>query len=189
MAFCYGGRGASVIPPQTGIGLKSGAMQAGATIGNTTRYLISMIDIAHIYHFRSLDPLLATGGQPLEEELRALAAAGFKLVINLALPTSDNTLPNEAEIVRGLNMEYLAIPVVWEAPRPEDFARFCAVMDANTQRRRFVHCAANYRVASFIYLYRVMRLGWSPERAQKDLYAIWQPDATWRRFIVGMTKA
>ena len=148
-----------------------------------------MTNIADIYHFRHLEPLLATGGQPLEEELRALATAGFELVINLALPTSDNAVPNEAEIVRGLNMEYVAIPVVWEAPRPEDFAHFCAVMDANIQRRRFVHCAANYRVASVIYLYRVMRLGWAPQRAREDLYAIWQPDAIWRRFIAAMSKA
>lgn len=148
-----------------------------------------MIDVTHIYHFRHLEPLLATGGQPLEAELRALAAAGFEVVINLALPTSDNALPNEAEIVYGLGLEYLAIPVVWEAPRPEDFARFRAAMDANAQRRRFVHCAANYRVSSFIYLYRVTRLGWSPQRAGEDLYAVWQPDPTWRRFIAEMSKA
>ena len=147
-----------------------------------------MVDIAHIYHFRSLDPLLATGGQPLAEELRALAVAGFELVINLAMPTSDNALPNEAEIVRGLNMEYLAIPVVWEAPRPENFAHFCAAMEANTQRRRFVHCAANYRVSAFIYLYRVVRMGWSPRQAEGDLYAIWQPDATWRQFIADIMR-
>lgn len=148
-----------------------------------------MSDIADICNFLDLEPLLATGGQPLEEELRALAAAGFELVINLALPTSDNALPNESEIVHALGMAYIPIPVVWEAPRPDDFARFCAAMEANTQRRRFVHCAANYRVASFIYLYRVMRLGWTPQRAERDLYAIWRPDATWRRFIAEMSKA
>jgi len=146
-----------------------------------------MFDIAEIYHFRSLDPLLATGGQPLAEELEALAQSGFELVINLAMPTSDNALPNEADLVRALGMDYIAIPVVWEAPRREDFARFCVAMDAHASRRRFVHCAANYRVSSFIYLYRVLRLGWPRERAEGDLYAIWQPDAIWRGFIAEMS--
>ena len=146
-----------------------------------------MSDIADIYHFRPLDPLLATGGQPLPEEFAALAQSGFELVINLAMPTSDNALPDEAELVRAHGMDYIAIPVVWEAPQPEDFARFCAAMDAHATRRRFVHCAANYRVSSFIYLYRLVRLGWSRARAADDLHAVWQPDATWRRFIAEMS--
>lgn len=142
-----------------------------------------MTDIAEIYHFRALDARLATGGQPLPAELEALAKVGFEVVINLAMPTSDNALPNEAELVRALQMDYIAIPVVWEAPQRQDFALFCAAMDANASRRRFVHCAANYRVASFMYLYRVVRLGWPSEMAAGDLYAVWRPDDTWDRFI------
>ena len=41
--------------------------------------------LEEIYNFRWRTPDLATGGQPLEVELRAVAAAQVEAVINLAL--------------------------------------------------------------------------------------------------------
>ncbi len=42
-------------------------------------------DIESIYNFLRLDERLITSGQPSEEELAAVARAGFEVVINLAL--------------------------------------------------------------------------------------------------------
>ncbi|MBT9613304.1 MAG: hypothetical protein IV108_08585 [Burkholderiales bacterium] len=41
--------------------------------------------LERINNFRWCAPDLATAGQPLEEELHAVANAGFEVVINLAL--------------------------------------------------------------------------------------------------------
>lgn len=136
-----------------------------------------------IINYFPFSPQLATGGQPTAAQLDALAAAGFEVVINLAMPTSTNALPNEAELVAAGGMDYIAIPVVWENPTLDDLARFCAAMDATAGRRVFVHCALNWRVSTFMYLYRMLKLGVPREEAVWDMLAIWEPDETWSAFI------
>jgi uncharacterized protein (TIGR01244 family) len=139
--------------------------------------------LSAIYHFRSLDGRLGTSGQPTEAQFQTIRQAGFEVVINLALPTSDNAIPNEGSIVTALGMSYVHIPVNFQQPSADDFEAFCQVMDAFEGRRVFVHCAANMRVSAFVYLYRVLRQAAEPARAEKDLYAIWQPDEVWDQFM------
>src|SRR5262249_31987712 len=104
-------------------------------------------------------------------------------VINLALPTSDNALANEGSIVTALGMSYAHLPVNFQAPMAEDFKAFCGLMKAFEGRRVFVHCAANMRVSSFIFLYRVLHQNVPRPNAERDLRAIWDPDEVWSRFI------
>jgi hypothetical protein len=56
-------------------------------------------------------------------------------------------------------------------------------MEAFEDRRVFVHCAVNKRVSAFVFLYRVLRGDSAIGEAEKDLHAIWEPDAVWSRFI------
>lgn len=136
-----------------------------------------------IYNFLRCSERLVTGGQPNAEEVARVAAAGYEVVINLALPDSDYALPNEAECVRKAGMQYIHIPVVWEEPRAEDFARFARAMDATRERRVFLHCAANMRVSSFLLVYRIVREGWSYAQARAELEKIWLPNTTWSTCI------
>lgn len=136
-----------------------------------------------IRNFRRLDDRVSTGGQPTEEQLAALAVSGVQAVINLALPTSTHALPDERAVVTGLGMEYVAIPVVFEAPAAADFARFCAEMAARRGQRLFIHCALNCRVSAFVALRRVLQEGWSRESAWAALREIWEPDEVWSRFL------
>src|SRR4051812_33706928 len=144
---------------------------------------VSRKGLLEIYNFRAIAEGLGTAGQPTEAQLRAVGEAGFDAVINLALPTSDNAIPNEGSIVTGLGMSYVHIPVDFKAPTSRDFQAFCSVMDAFKDRRVFVHCAANMRVSAFVFLYRVLHKGTSTAEAERDLLAIWQPDDVWSRFI------
>jgi protein tyrosine phosphatase (PTP) superfamily phosphohydrolase (DUF442 family) len=139
--------------------------------------------LSEIYKFHSFGDKLATGGQPTEAQLRQVREAGFDTVINLALPTSDNALPNEGSIVTGLGMTYIHIPVNFKAPAPEDFRTFSRVMQAVDGHRVFVHCAANMRVSAFIYLYRVMFKDVAASEARHALNAIWKPDDVWSKYI------
>lgn len=136
-----------------------------------------------IYKFLRCSERLATGGQPTEAQLAHLATAGYEVVINLALSDSDYALPNEAELVRRAGMEYIHIPVDWEQPCANDFARFARAMDRVQDRRVFLHCAANMRVSSFLLVYRVLRAGWSYADARVELEKIWLPNRTWSSFI------
>jgi protein tyrosine phosphatase (PTP) superfamily phosphohydrolase (DUF442 family) len=139
--------------------------------------------LSEIYNFRSFGDKLATAGQPTEAQFKQVRDAGFEAIVNLALPTSDNALPNEGSLVTGLGMSYVHIPVNFQAPTSQDFRAFCRVMDAFDDRPVFVHCAANMRVSAFIYLYRVLVKHVPAAEAEGDLNAIWQPDDIWRTFI------
>jgi uncharacterized protein (TIGR01244 family) len=141
-----------------------------------------MNTLEHIRNFLRLDDRLATSGMPQPDDFAALRQAGFDVVINLALPTSDNALPNEGELVSAQGMTYVHIPVNFESPQPADFERFTRVMDACAGQRLFVHCAANMRVSAFVFLHR-LRLGADRAMAERDLTTIWQPDGVWRDFV------
>jgi uncharacterized protein (TIGR01244 family) len=141
-----------------------------------------MSTLNHIRNFLRIDDRLATSGMPKPDDFAAMRQAGFDVVINLALPTSDNALSNEGELVSAQGMTYIHIPVQFDAPQPADFERFTRVLGACLGQRVFVHCAANMRVSAFVFLHR---LGHGGDRsiATRDLAKIWQPDGVWREFV------
>ena len=127
---------------------------------------------------------LATAGQPSEEQFVAIAAAGFKVVINLALHNDPRySLKDEAGTVAALGMGYVHIPVQFSSPTSSDLKAFFEAMRSVGQRRVFVHCAHNKRVPVFIALYRIIQHGWSEAEALAAMREVWQPDETWENFI------
>jgi protein tyrosine phosphatase (PTP) superfamily phosphohydrolase (DUF442 family) len=141
--------------------------------------------LERIYNYRSVDERLATGGQPSEEQLRAVAQAGFEVVINLALHDDPRySLPDEAGVVNSLGMTYEHIPVQFASPTEADLESFFLAMERSRGKKIFVHCAANKRVSAFVGLYRVLKLEWPTDRAFDLLSGIWQPDAVWSQFLL-----
>lgn len=139
--------------------------------------------LADIRAFLRLSGQIGTAGQPTKEQFGAIKEAGYQVVVNLLPPTSPSALPEEPQAVSALGMEYVSIPVDWEAPKPEDAEQFFAVMDERRGRKVFVHCAANMRVSAFLYLYRTLRLGIDEETARRDLHRIWVPEGCWGQFL------
>ncbi len=136
-----------------------------------------------INNFIAVSDTMATAGQPTAEQFALIAAAGFQAVINLAIPDSDDALEDEARIVQSLNMDYVHIPVAWEAPSIADIEQFFAALDNHQGQKIFVHCAANKRTAVFVFLYRVMKVQQPCKEAFPDVMKIWTPDARWTNFI------
>lgn len=143
----------------------------------------SPTNLSDIYSFRAVGDRLGTAGQPTQAQFQMIRESGFEAVINLALPTSDNAIPNEGSIATSLGMHYIHIPVDFKAPTARDFQTFCRVMEAFGGQRVFVHCAANMRVSAFVFLYRVLCQHVAVQDAARDLHAIWQPDEVWSSFI------
>lgn len=139
--------------------------------------------LSAIYNYWRLSARLACAGQPTEDELAAVARAGFEVVINLGLPDADYALPDEPSLVRSLGLDYICIPVVWERPTDADLDRFLEAMQGLRDRKVFVHCAANMRASVFIALYRVIVLGWPAAHALQEVRRIWEPDEVWQGFI------
>lgn len=140
--------------------------------------------VSDIYNYRQAGPDLATSGQPREDQLAAIAAAGYDVIINLALHDDPRySLRDEASSVTALGLKYIHIPVRFDAPKESDLAKFFDALERHKGSRVWVHCAANMRVTAFVGLYRRLRDGWSDERSFALLREIWQPDAVWSEFI------
>jgi protein tyrosine phosphatase (PTP) superfamily phosphohydrolase (DUF442 family) len=139
--------------------------------------------LTDIRNFHAIDPRLGTAGQPTEAQLREVAAEGYAAVANLGLLDPKYCLPDEAGLVASLGMEYRHLPVKFDAPALDDFRAFAATMDAWAAKKVFVHCAANYRVSTFVALYGELRLGWTRARADELARTLWQPNEVWRAFL------
>jgi protein tyrosine phosphatase (PTP) superfamily phosphohydrolase (DUF442 family) len=144
------------------------------------------VSLGEIRNFVALTEALATAGQPTEAQLGELAENGFEVVINLGLLDPRYCLPDEAATAGALGLTYHHLPVDFKAPRVEDFVRFEALMTGASNRRTFVHCAANYRVSCFMALYGERHFGWSEERALAHVRGVWDPDPTWRAFMAAV---
>jgi uncharacterized protein (TIGR01244 family) len=143
------------------------------------------MSVDEIYNAIRVNEQLLTAGQPTEDQLRAVAANGFACIINLAPFEPKRSLPDEAGLVRSLNMTYIHIPVIWTDPRPGDFEAFEQAMNQFPNSKTLVHCVANFRVTAFYSLYAQKHLGWSEEQAATFRARIWQGSSNpvWQDFI------
>lgn len=139
--------------------------------------------LEEIFNFLPLTPRIGTAGQPKPAQLPAIRDAGYRHVINLAPHNAENAIRDEQQLVEGLGLTYVHIPVDFRQPAEEDFNRFCAAMEAVQSERVFVHCAANMRVSAFLYRYRRDVLGENDSVARADLERIWKPFGAWQAFL------
>ncbi len=140
-------------------------------------------ELGQIVAFRRLSPLLASGGQPQASGILAIARAGFRHLINLARPSSPGALADEADLARRAGLEYLHLPIDFEAPELEQAARLFEALERRREQPVFVHCAKNMRVSALLCVYRMVLGAVACGVARADLHAIWQPNHTWRRFV------
>lgn len=147
--------------------------------------------LAEILRYLPIDARLASAGQPSEAQLAAIAGQGFELVLNLALHDDPRySLADEAASVAALGMAYVHIPVRFAEPTLDALDRFCRTLDeAGPRKKVFIHCAHNKRVPVFLALYRILRRGWPRETALAAMRQVWEPDATWQRFIAAALQA
>ena len=138
-----------------------------------------------IYNYMFLTEKLSSSGMPTPGQVKEVADAGVQVVINLATSKSEGAIPNEDELVKGLGMEYIHIPVEWNNPTKQNLDDFFNAMGAHQDEKVHVHCQANYRVSAFIMLYRVLQLGWKKEDAIPVMEKMWNPEdfPVWQKFI------
>jgi protein tyrosine phosphatase (PTP) superfamily phosphohydrolase (DUF442 family) len=139
--------------------------------------------VEHIANFLPIDDRIGTAGQPSETELREAAADGYTAVVNLGLLDPRYCLADEAGLVRSLGLRYHHIPVAFDSPTVEDFRRFLAAMDECADGRVLVHCAANYRVSSFMAVYGEMKLGWTRDEGDAHARKLWPLTDVWTGFL------
>lgn len=147
------------------------------------------LSLVELPNFCQITERIGTSGQPTRAQFHAIAAAGYASVINLAMHDSDDAIPKEGSIVASLGMNYLHLPVPFDAPGRAHLQRFCRMMDALEPERVFVHCQVNARVSAFMYQYLTLTKGVSAAQATSPLLRKWLPtmNPEWRA-IMALTR-
>ena len=130
-----------------------------------------------------INELISTSGQLKIEEFELIANEGFEVVINLAVPTTSNSLENEDKIVSNLNMTYIHIPISFENPKISDLKLFINILQSLGANKVWIHCAKNYRVSAFIYVYHKYILHTPFEEIDLSIFDIWQPSLVWQELM------
>lgn len=107
-------------------------------------------------------------GQPTPEGLGNARAAGVKVVIDLR-PQAEQTY-DEGQVVTGLGMEYVALPVTVESLTDAQAAGFVESVKAARRRlepgeRMLVHCQSGNRAAGLWAIYEIAEGPMSAEEA------------------------
>jgi len=140
-----------------------------------------------VRNFQIVDDRLASAGQIAYDQVPLIRERGYEVVINLAVADEERN-GREGFHVAEEGLTYVHIPVEWTAPRTSDVRMFFDVMEANRDRKVFVHCAANMRASAFVYLYRTLVEGVPEEEARATLHAVWDPaeEQPWAELIERM---
>ncbi|MEE9328007.1 MAG: protein tyrosine phosphatase family protein [Cocleimonas sp.] len=125
---------------------------------------------------------IGTSGQPTPTQFLDIADADYRTVINLAMPDSDNALPEEGSFVTELGMNYFHIPVPFDAPTAEHLLLFFKLMKTVKNEKVWVHCALNMRVSAFMQHYQksILKLD---EADCIPILKNWKPDKIWQDFL------
>jgi uncharacterized protein (TIGR01244 family) len=124
-------------------------------------------DVPPIRNFLKVNDQFCTGAQPRIEHLAQLKADGVKAIINLRQPSEHRAEEEEAE-VKKLGLRYFNIPVVYRDPKDEQVDEFLKITDDPANRPAFIHCTAAIRVGAFWLIRRVVRDGWTFEKAEEE---------------------
>ncbi|MCH2356597.1 MAG: protein tyrosine phosphatase family protein, partial [Pseudomonadales bacterium] len=148
-------------------------------------YAMEEVDpvLAEISNFRQYSDTFASAGQPTREQFQLLADQGFERIVYIAFTNNNNAPADADQLVKGLGMEYMHVPVAFDNPLPDDFYAFADSMRRNTGKKTLLHCQVNARATAFSFLYRVLFDDISIAVAKADMNTVWQPNEVWRDFI------
>jgi len=127
---------------------------------------------------------VCSSGQPTQQQFDEIAAAGYKAVINLAMPDNEHAIPSEGSLVSSLGMTYIHIPVPFDAPTEAHFEAFSGYMNTLKEQKVWVHCVVNARVSAFLYRYLQDEKGLTPAESTSPILTAWLPkmDLVWKEF-------
>ncbi len=136
-----------------------------------------------ILNYIKINELISTSGQPSEEEFIKIAQNDFEVVINLALHNATNAIENEDKVVTDLNMSYFHIPVDFENPKLSDIKLFLNILQSLGANKVWVHCALNYRVTAFMYVFHKYVLNTPFDEIDISMFEEWTPNENWQHIL------
>ncbi len=117
--------------------------------------------------FYRVSDLVATGAQPTPEQIAELSNRGFNGIINLR----EESEFNDGAVFRAAResgIRFVRVPVSIEAPTDDSVDQFLEVTDEARLYPVFIYCATGNRAAALWMIRRVLREGWTFEKAEAE---------------------
>jgi protein tyrosine phosphatase (PTP) superfamily phosphohydrolase (DUF442 family) len=144
--------------------------------------IIEGIKMKNILNYIKVNKNISTSGLLNKKDIKEIAKRGFDVVINLSVD-DDRSLAHESKIVAKNGMVYIHIPISWTNPQADRMNLFFHILDGflNQDKKVFIHCMKNYRVAVFIYRYKKDVL--KEKNAKLIAPADYKPTKVWRKLL------
>jgi protein tyrosine phosphatase (PTP) superfamily phosphohydrolase (DUF442 family) len=116
-------------------------------------------------NFKQVNESLCRGAQPSDDGFRELAKQGVKTILDLRGGSGRSS--HESEVVRGLGMQYINVPLDgYEAPTADQVSKVMAVLNDPHAGKVFVHCRRGAdRTGTVLAMYRIEHDHWTNQQA------------------------
>ncbi|MCP5050436.1 MAG: dual specificity protein phosphatase family protein [bacterium] len=109
---------------------------------------------------------LYRGAKPSTGGIRELKKLGIKTIVNLRKEGQDD----DNELIKSLDMKYIAIPMTASYPDKEKFHRWLETVSNPANQPVFVHCTYGAdRTGAAVALYRIKLEGWNKDDAIAEM--------------------
>jgi protein tyrosine/serine phosphatase len=127
------------------------------------------LPLSGVSNFYKVDAQVYRGAQPNLEGFTSLAKLGVKTVIDLR-ELGEHSQAAEEAMVKGLNMQYLSIPMKKRAaPSADLMARILGLLNDKSVGPVFVHCKRGAdRTGAVIACYRITHDSWDGSKALSE---------------------
>ncbi|MBI4444842.1 MAG: hypothetical protein HY645_02935 [Acidobacteria bacterium] len=119
-------------------------------------------------NFLWINSEVCTAGQPSLQDLVELKGKGLRSVLSLRLLTKAPIVVEEEERAKQLGLKYFNVPVDVSRLDESSVDRFLEIVADRSNRPILIHCASAGRVGAFWIVHRVLRDGWSFEKAEEE---------------------
>lgn len=128
-----------------------------------------------IQRFHQYTPDFSISGQPKRNQFTAIAAAGYKVVINVASTDSNpDAVKDEKQLVEAEGMEYHYIPLKWEKPEASEAVAAVKLLEQLKDKPTLLHCFVGSRASLIAYLHRTAYGGAAESDEKARMTKLWK---------------
>jgi uncharacterized protein (TIGR01244 family) len=132
---------------------------------------VKKVDVPGIQNFNQIDAVFACGGATDATGVANLKKQGFASIISFRLPTEQGVAEEEAA-VKTTGIKYVHLPLNGAMPDPKIADAFLVAVADKSNQPAYIHCGGGGRAASMWMIKRVLKDGWTAERAAEEAAAI-----------------
>jgi uncharacterized protein (TIGR01244 family) len=146
------------------------AMIVAATL---TSAQVKKSEMEGITNFSRVDATVGCGGATKASAMPALKKDGFASVINLRLASESGAdIDASRAAAQSAGLKYIHLPFDVANPDPKLVDNFLAAVSDKSNQPVYIHCGSANRVGAVWMIKRVLKDGWTTEKALQEAEAI-----------------